>query len=255
MTLRVPYMPDDAIERDAEALLAQYAHARGVEIRAADPDRGHRREAPQASRRVRRSAPAARCAAQRARLGPGHLRRDLARQRQNRHRRKPRSRGATRRWKGAIVSRLRTRAADIGGCIAVSSGPIAAKSALFADAPRPTVICRSSQAKERVEWQADFYASCLLMPRRLVHAEWQDRLGRTKPLLLSDLRPNGRVMSRAETLDSRTGQRRGRCGGRRAVRERRRANRTPLRGLACRHAHPARKARAAASSRTNAAVA
>ena len=34
MTLRVPYMPDDAIERDAEALLAQYAHARGVEIKA-----------------------------------------------------------------------------------------------------------------------------------------------------------------------------------------------------------------------------
>ena len=37
MTRRVPYMPDDAIERDAEALLAQYAHARGVEIRAPIP--------------------------------------------------------------------------------------------------------------------------------------------------------------------------------------------------------------------------
>jgi hypothetical protein len=30
-------MPDDAIERDAEALLAQYAHARGVEIRVPIP--------------------------------------------------------------------------------------------------------------------------------------------------------------------------------------------------------------------------
>jgi hypothetical protein len=29
----------------------------------------------------------------------------------------------------------------------------------------PTVICRASQAKERVEWQADCFASCLLMPR------------------------------------------------------------------------------------------
>ena len=37
MTLRVPYMPDDAVERDAEALLAQYAHARGVEMRAPIP--------------------------------------------------------------------------------------------------------------------------------------------------------------------------------------------------------------------------
>jgi hypothetical protein len=33
---------------------------------------------------------------------------------------------------------------------------------------KPAVICRSSQAKERIEWQADFYASCLLMPRDLV---------------------------------------------------------------------------------------
>jgi hypothetical protein len=30
-------MPDDAIERDAEALLAQYAHARGIEIKAPIP--------------------------------------------------------------------------------------------------------------------------------------------------------------------------------------------------------------------------
>ena len=37
MTLRVPYMPDDAIERDAEALLAQYAHARCVDIKAPIP--------------------------------------------------------------------------------------------------------------------------------------------------------------------------------------------------------------------------
>src|SRR5262245_44604327 len=37
MTLRVPYMPDDAIERNAEVLLAQYAHSKGVEIRAPIP--------------------------------------------------------------------------------------------------------------------------------------------------------------------------------------------------------------------------
>jgi hypothetical protein len=30
-------MPDDAVERDAEALLAQYAHARGVDMKAPIP--------------------------------------------------------------------------------------------------------------------------------------------------------------------------------------------------------------------------
>ena len=37
MSLRVPYIADQTIERDAEALLAQYAHARGLEIRAPIP--------------------------------------------------------------------------------------------------------------------------------------------------------------------------------------------------------------------------
>ena len=37
MTLRVPYVSDENIERDAEALLAQYAHAKGVEVRAPIP--------------------------------------------------------------------------------------------------------------------------------------------------------------------------------------------------------------------------
>jgi len=71
---------------------------------------------------------------------------------------------------------------------------------MFGQPAIPSFICRSSQGKKREEWQADFYSSCLLMPRRQVHTEWQDRLGRTKPLLLSDLRPNGKVISRAESL-------------------------------------------------------
>ena len=72
--------------------------------------------------------------------------------------------------------------------------------ALLRASSPPTVICRSSQAKEPIEWQADFFSSCLLMPRRRVHEEWKERLGRTRPLLLSDLRPNGRVMMRAQPM-------------------------------------------------------
>jgi IrrE N-terminal-like domain len=71
---------------------------------------------------------------------------------------------------------------------------------LLFDSAEPSVACRSSQVKEPIEWQAEFYSSCLLMPRRRVHEEWKERLGRTRPLLLSDLQPNGRVMTRAQTM-------------------------------------------------------
>jgi Zn-dependent peptidase ImmA (M78 family) len=74
------------------------------------------------------------------------------------------------------------------------------QASLFDGSSEPTVICRSSQAKEPIEWQADFFSSCLLMPRRRVHEEWKECLGRTRPLLLSDLRPNGRVMMRAQAM-------------------------------------------------------
>jgi Zn-dependent peptidase ImmA (M78 family) len=43
---------------------------------------------------------------------------------------------------------------------------------LFDKPKAPLFVCRTSQAKARVEWQADFYASCLLMPRKLVFAAW-----------------------------------------------------------------------------------
>jgi Zn-dependent peptidase ImmA (M78 family) len=43
-----------------------------------------------------------------------------------------------------------------------------AQSSLFYAPSPPSVVCRSSQAKEPIEWQADCYAGCLLMPRRLV---------------------------------------------------------------------------------------
>lgn len=55
--------------------------------------------------------------------------------------------------------------------------------ALFDGPVPPSVICRSSQAKERVEWQADFYASCLLMPRMLVFDAWQREFGTMDPFV------------------------------------------------------------------------
>lgn len=39
----------------------------------------------------------------------------------------------------------------------------------------PSLICRTSQSKEPIEWQADFFSACLLMPKRMVMAAWQQR--------------------------------------------------------------------------------
>ena len=59
-----------------------------------------------------------------------------------------------------------------------------AQGALFGGPDAPSFICRSSDAKRPEEWQADFYASCLLMPKHLVIAAWQDRFGNTNARML-----------------------------------------------------------------------
>lgn len=46
--------------------------------------------------------------------------------------------------------------------------------ALFDQPAVPSFICRLSQGKLRAEWQADFHASCTLMPRKLVLAAWNE---------------------------------------------------------------------------------
>jgi Zn-dependent peptidase ImmA (M78 family) len=64
-----------------------------------------------------------------------------------------------------------------------------AQAVLFDGAAEPSVICRSSQAKERVEWQADFYASCLLMPKVLLISAWRRRFGNANPRILKRKNP------------------------------------------------------------------
>ena len=39
----------------------------------------------------------------------------------------------------------------------------------------PSVICRVSQAKEPIEWQADYFSACLLMPSGMVIAAWRQQ--------------------------------------------------------------------------------
>ena len=64
-----------------------------------------------------------------------------------------------------------------------------AQAALFGGPSVPSVVCRSSQAKERVEWQADFYASCLLMPRKLVFSAWDETFPDRKQRILQPRTP------------------------------------------------------------------
>jgi Zn-dependent peptidase ImmA (M78 family) len=49
---------------------------------------------------------------------------------------------------------------------------------LFEDGSQePDVVCRSSERKKPVEWQADAFAARLLMPRKLVYAAWSEFRG------------------------------------------------------------------------------
>jgi hypothetical protein len=59
-----------------------------------------------------------------------------------------------------------------------------AQTTMFGRPPAPSFICRSSEAKKREEWQADFYSSCLLMPRKLVFAAWDAAFPDRKPRVL-----------------------------------------------------------------------
>jgi len=62
-----------------------------------------------------------------------------------------------------------------------------AQGALFGEPGKPTYICRSSEAKKPVEWQADFFAANLLMPRQMVVSAWEAWRGVPEPVALPDI--------------------------------------------------------------------
>jgi hypothetical protein len=182
MTLRVPYISDETIERDAEALLAQYARAKNVEIKAPIPIE----DVVEKHLKLRVEFDDLHRLLGVPRGGSG-LEPDIF--------------GAIWLETGEIVidesldpeelpsleGRCRsTLAHEGGGHWRLHRGLVLAnhsQACLFGDAPQPTVVWRSSQAKERVEWQADFYASCLLMPRKLVFEAWHKAFGTHNPVI------------------------------------------------------------------------
>ncbi len=63
-----------------------------------------------------------------------------------------------------------------------------AQTSLLETSAPPSFICRTSQAKERIEIQADLYASCLLMPRGAIRKHWAQSFGTDKPLVFDAVR-------------------------------------------------------------------
>ncbi len=64
-----------------------------------------------------------------------------------------------------------------------------AQTSLLEPNAAPSVVCRTSQAKERIEFQADLYASCVLMPRKLVFAAWDNAFPDRKQRVLQPATP------------------------------------------------------------------
>jgi len=65
---------------------------------------------------------------------------------------------------------------------------------------RPGYVCRSSEAKKPIEWQADFFAANLMMPREMVNRAWHEWHGSMVPIALDDLREKEREILTAEVL-------------------------------------------------------
>jgi hypothetical protein len=197
MTLRVPYIADETIERDAEALLAQYAHATGLKVKAPIPIEDivekHlklRVEFDDLHRLL--GVPRGGFGAEPDIFGAiwletGEICIDQSLDPEERP---------------SIEGRYRFTLAHEGGGHWRLHGPLVlgnrGQGSLFGDTPRPTVVCRTTQAKERVEIQADLYASCLLMPRKLVVQAWRERFGNDRPRVL---RRKDRIVVPGDTED------------------------------------------------------
>ncbi|MBF0437137.1 MAG: ImmA/IrrE family metallo-endopeptidase [Magnetococcales bacterium] len=52
---------------------------------------------------------------------------------------------------------------------------------LFDDSPEPSIVCRSKSRKDPMEWQADAFAGCLLMPKGAMIEAWESLNGTPEP--------------------------------------------------------------------------
>ncbi len=64
-----------------------------------------------------------------------------------------------------------------------------AQTSLLEPNAAPSIVCRSSQEEKRLEFQANRYASYVLMPRKLVFAAWDEAFPDRKPRVLQPATP------------------------------------------------------------------
>lgn len=186
MSRFVPYLSEEAIERDAAALLAEYGHARGVTLEAPIPVET---------------------------IVEKHLKLRIEFDDMHARHNVPRPANGQTDILGAIYgdgsifidegldpeenpskeSRYRfTLAHEGGGHWRLHQHLIVqdtAQMSFLDQADEPKFVCRSSEAKRREEWQADFYASCLLMPRKMIFAAWDEMFPDSKPRALQPRTP------------------------------------------------------------------
>ena len=179
MAIQVPYLPEEAIERDSEGLLAEFSQARGIPLTPPIP----------IDDIVEKHLE--------LRLDFGDLHESLDVQQTGTE---PDIFGAL--WVNsrqiyiherldpgaypAEQGRYRFTLAHEGGHWRLHRRYLVTdpdQLSLSSDASKPSVICRSSQAKERIEWQADYFSSCLLMPAWMILKVWKRELDSHFPMI------------------------------------------------------------------------
>ncbi len=191
MTKAVPYLAEEAIERDAEALLAEFSHARGIAIEVPIPiedivekhlklgiefdDTHDLFGIPKTGLDLSQ--------------GPDILGAMLFDEK-----RVVIDENLDPEENPSQEGRYRFTVAHEGGGHWRLHRHLFAKNpshvSLFGGQSAPSVVCRSSYTnKPPVEWQADFYASCLLMPRKLVFAAWDEMFPDRKQRVLAPKTP------------------------------------------------------------------
>ena len=198
MSRHVPYLAEEAIERDAAALLAEFEHARGIVLEPPIPVE----DIVEKHLKLR------------IEFDDLHARHDI-----------PRPESGQTDILGAIYGdgsifidetldpdenpsregRYRFTVAHECGHWRLHQHLIKLnprKGSLLCDNEAPKFICRSSEAKERVEWQADFYSSCMTMPRKLILRAWQDRFGNTNARALRKPSAEALRLLEPEALDA-----------------------------------------------------
>ena len=178
MTKFIPYMAEEAIERDAEALLAEFARARDVVIEPPIPIEDIVEKHLKLGIEFDDTHDLFGIPRTGLDLGQGP---DILGAMFFDEKRIVIDESLDPEENPAREGRYRFTLAHEGGGHWRLHRSLTAQAAQFGGSSVPSVICRSIQSKERAEWQADFYAACLLMPRKLVFRAWKREFGDVEP--------------------------------------------------------------------------